>query len=189
LDAAISNENLTFYDINDHRTRYEEDIYKIFHDRHLVEWQRTTTIDNRAICMIGYIGVILAFILNFGLSNFPILFGAHRLEIIYIVGISSFILAFFCAAGALIYKDGHMLVLDTERIFKCILDSKPVLKEVNTALAKANKQNTFINISKNYILKYSQILFGCGCFMLIILLSCYISAHQHELLQNVCITR
>jgi hypothetical protein len=78
-------------------------IYEVLNDMCSIEWQRTTSIENKAICIIGFIGVLLVYSTNLGFSYLDEILSSQSLLLLYIACIISLGATFYTSTRALFY--------------------------------------------------------------------------------------
>ncbi len=104
MDEDINpTDNQTTDNPTDLNINYDETVYQVLNDRYLVEWQRTTNIENKAICIIGFIGVLMVFSVSFGLEHFTDFSGNYSILKIYILCIFFTHFCFYFLFKGLVY--------------------------------------------------------------------------------------
>ncbi|AKB54956.1 hypothetical protein A9239_13620 [Methanosarcina sp. A14] len=184
MDEDINpTDNQTTDNPTDLNINYDETVYQVLNDRYLVEWQRTTNIENKAICIIGFIGVLMVFSVSFGLEHFTDFSGNYSILKIYILCIFSLIFAFIFSLKALFIGNKRMRVLDTDYIlYEYVSRNKPFLKETYQELREEIYANNTSNIIKNFCLSASVYAFVFSCLALFMFTVWYVYLkHSNEL--------
>lgn len=172
--------------LNNINANSDETTYQILIDRYLVEWQRTSNIENKAICIIGFIGLLMVFSVNLGLDHLSEIANNFQLLKLYLFCIILLLLAFISTVGALFFANKRMRVLDVEYLMReYIYKNKPVLKVTYQELSEEIIENKRYNIIKNLLLTFAIVLFVISCAFLLIFTVWYSIEQNHDIMSNI----
>ncbi|MCC4772012.1 hypothetical protein FXV91_18140 [Methanosarcina sp. DH2] len=147
----------------------DDNVYEILNDRYLLEWQRTQSIENKATCIIGFIGVLLVFGADLGLSHLNALRSHVYMLVFYIICIISLTITLVAAMKSLFHGNESMWVLDTDYVMReYIRRNRPFIKTVSDGLNDGISYNNEVNATKNSLLKTAVIFFSISTVLLFI---------------------
>jgi hypothetical protein len=166
----------------------DETIYKVLYDRYLIEWQRTSNIEHKATCIIGFIGALLVFSVTLGLNNFSKILLSGWMLLFYLSCIGFLIFTFYNTMQALFFGNKDMNVLNTKNMMDdYVFLNKPILPDTIQVINKHIHENSEINISKNLLFRRAIILFFISCILLLIFTAWYTYSQHDDEVTNVIV--
>lgn len=141
--------------INDDKT-----IYEVLNNRYLVEWQRTSSIENKAVCMIGFIGILLVFSADLIFSHLDSITSNSHMLIFCVFCVVLLMITLYVSMMSLFFGNTSMLVIDTDYIMReYVYTNRPFLQTLCVELNSYISYNNGLNISKNFLLRSSTLMF------------------------------
>jgi hypothetical protein len=166
----------------------DELLYEILNDRYLIEWQRTQSIENKATCIIGFIGLLLVFVVDLGLNHVNEIMRDFCMLIFYIICIGSLLFTLYVAMKALFFGNNDMWVIDNLHIMRNYVSrNQPYLQTVIDGFNDGISYNNELNAVKNTSLKKSILLFILSSALLLLFAFCYshANAKQPDVITNI----
>jgi hypothetical protein len=130
----------------------DKDLYDIQNDVYSIEWQRTTSIENKAACILGFLGILVVYSANLLFSNLTKISHSHFIAFIFYICILSLGFTFFESIITLFYGSPAILseqYMMAEYISRNIL----LLPTICTKLNKIIVYNNGLNDDKNWLLQ------------------------------------
>lgn len=142
-----------------------EIVYEVLSDIYSIEWQRTTSIENKAICIIGFVGVLSVYGANLAFSCLTGILCNIWLSLLGIVCVASLIAAFYTSIRTLFY--GNASILNKQYIMeeytkRNIVVLPTICEKLDIIIGESNRSND----DRNRLLKASVGTFLISIFLL-----------------------
>lgn len=133
--------------------------YELLHDRYMIEWQRAASLESKATCIIGFVGILSIFGINLGILNVKYVMSSNCVYCFFVIFVIFFIVTFLLALESLLKGSSQMMALNYNYIMNKYKFKDARLKDICNELYGITEYNNRINESKNKTLKLSIVMF------------------------------
>jgi hypothetical protein len=133
--------NIDAFTIND-----DVSVYNVLYNRYLLEWQRTTSLENKVTGIIGFLGAIIIFILNLSLDHLKGIGSNFKMLLCFDISLFLLISAIIFSMFALFYGHKKFMLLNTEHVLnEYVMKNRPLLSATFPIICEQIRYNSIIN--------------------------------------------